>query len=218
MRYVPRGILSIIGTRASKPLPGVVVHRPRRVFEGQTEVIRGLVVTDRATTLIDLAAVISPGQFERVLDDQLSSRLVKLIAVVHAFNQQARRGRAGIAVARRLIEDRLDGLVASESELEHLFRELIEPRLSVTPIYQFQPMWRTEAIGRTDAGFPDQQVIVELDGRRWHLRDADFDNDRRRDQEALEHKWRTVRYTHHQLTKETARVIRNLNMILEPGP
>jgi very-short-patch-repair endonuclease len=131
---------------------------------------------------------------------------------------QARRGKQGIALLRLLLEERLGGLAAAESELEHLFRELVAPHLLVEPAYQFRPSWRTEGVGRADAAFPDQQLLAEMDGRRWHLRDIDNESDRRRDNEALEHDWRTVRYTYRQITQETPWVIRNLNRILVPGP
>jgi hypothetical protein len=215
MRYVPRGVVSLIGGRSSRGLPGVVVHQPRRGPGPQVVTIEGLTVTDRATTVIDLAAVLAPQRFERVLDDQLSSHQVGLDELVAAFERQARRGKKGVAVARHLIEARLGGLAASESELEHLFRERIEPHLPVTPVYQFRPSWRGEGIGRVDAAFPDHKLLAELDGRRWHLRDIDNENDHRRDQDALEHDWRTVRYTYRQVTKDPASVIRNLRKLLE---
>jgi very-short-patch-repair endonuclease len=211
-------VLSIIGTRWSKPLPDVVVHRPKRVFPAAVETISGLAVTDRSTTIIDLASVLPAGRFKRVLDDQLSSHQVKLDDVVAAFERQARRGKKGVALARQLIEERLGGLVIAESELEHLFRERIEPHIVISPTYQFRPSWRTEGIGRADVAFPHHLLLAELDGRRWHLRDIDRENDLRRDNEALERDWRTVRYSYRQITKETAWVIQNLGRILELGP
>lgn len=150
-----------------------------------------------------------------MLDDQLSSHRVKLDEAVLAFEWQARRGKKGIALARRLLEQRLGGLAASESELEHLFRERVEPYVQHLPTYQFRPSWRTDGVGRADVGFPAHAVLAELDGRRWHLRDADFESDRRRDQDALERGWRTVRYTYKQLNEEPAYVARNLGRILE---
>ncbi len=217
MAYVPRDVLSISAPRSSRPLPGINVHRPGRLFPERSITISGLPVTSRAATVIDLAAVLGASRTERLLDDQLSSHRLELPTLIEAFELQARRGKKGIALARRLIEARLDGLVASESELEHRFREQIAPALPVSPVYQFQPRWRGEGIARVDVAFPAQLLLVELDGRRWHLRDVDYENDRRRDQIALENGWRTARYTFRQISEETRWVIRNLRKILELG-
>jgi len=43
---------------------------------------------------------------------------------------------------------------------------------------------------------------VELDGRRFHLRVAAYEEDRRREQVGLLHGITTVRFTHRQMTTE----------------
>lgn len=216
MRYVDGAPVSISEPRPRGPLVGVEVHRPRRPHPSPPELVAGLPVTSRAATIVDLAAVQRPSRLIRIVDDQLSSHLLDLPDLIGAFNAQARRGKKGSAPLRQILVERAEGVAASRSELEHRFRERVVPLLSVVPDFEFLPPWREhEGVGRADVGFSLQQVLAELDGRRWHLRDQDYEADRIRDQEALEHGWRPVRYTYRQISEEPERVARNLNRILK---
>ncbi len=60
----------------------------------------------------------------------------------------------------------------------------------------------TLAEERLDVLVPSWRLIVEADGRRWHTRRADFENDRRRDHIALANGHRTVRFTYDQLVHD----------------
>ena len=203
--------------RSSRLLTDVTIHRRVDLDRCGREVVAGFDTTDRPTTLIDLAATIRPKRYVRIVDDQLASRQVTIDELVHRFDVLATRGKPGIAVARSIITERAAGHVIATSALEHLFRERVMPLLAATPVFQFLPAWRTDGIGRVDVAFPEHRVIVELDGRRWHLRDEQWDSDHRRDQEALAHGWIVVRYTYRQVLDEAARIADNLACILVRG-
>jgi very-short-patch-repair endonuclease len=47
---------------------------------------------------------------------------------------------------------------------------------------------------------PAWRLVLEADGRRWHARVADFDNDRWRDNQAAALGLRVMRFTHPHLT------------------
>src|SRR5205823_14940980 len=88
------------------------------------------------------------------------------------------RGRPGTALMRELLEDRGEGYLATESELEWMFAKfcvaygLPMPRRQVTFI-----------AGRVDFLFDPGMVIAELDGRRNYTaplnREADMERDAR---------------------------------------
>jgi hypothetical protein len=215
MRYVPRGIVALVDDRSHQRLEGVLLHRPRRLDRNRSVVIAGLPVTDRASTIVDLSSVLKRGRFTRVLDDQLTSHQIDLPDLIAAFEAQARRGRPGIAMLRQLLEERAGGVAATRSELERLFRDRVVPHIDQTATFEFLPPWRSDGVGRADCAFSTERVLVEVDGRRWHLRDADNEADHARDQEALEHDWLTVRYTYRQITENPASVVANLRKILE---
>jgi hypothetical protein len=203
--------------RASRLLEGVSVHRRVDMDRCGRDSIGGFDTTDRATTLIDLAATTRARRYERIVDDQLSSHRLEIAELVQRFDLLGVRGKPGVALARSVITSRAGGLVVATSELEQLFRERVAPLLPVEPAYQFLPPWRTEGIGRVDVAFPAQNVLVELDGRRWHLRDEQWEIDHRRDQDALAHRWMVVRYTFQQIRHDSASVADNLACILVPG-
>lgn len=48
-------------------------------------------------------------------------------------------------------------------------------------------------VGFVDRAWPDVKLIVEIDGRRWHAREADMAKDRRRDRQAAAAGWQTLR-------------------------
>jgi hypothetical protein len=203
--------------RGGRLLERVTMHRRTDLDRCGRELVSGFMTTDRATTLIDLAATTRPRRYERIVDDQLSSHRIAIAELVQRFDLMGVRGKPGIAQARAVIAARAGGLVVATSELEHLFRERIAPMLPVQPTYQFLPPWRTEGIGRVDVAFPAHRLLVELDGRRWHLRDEQWEIDHRRDQDALIHGWRTARYSFQQVRLESVRVAEHLACILVPG-
>jgi hypothetical protein len=218
MRYVDWTDQPTISTsRSSRLLDEMTVHRRVDLDRCGRELIGGFDTTDRPTTLIDLAATVRPRRYVRIVDDQLASRQVAIDELVHRFDALAARGKPGIAVARSVIDERAAGYVVATSELEHIFRERVIPHVAARAVFQFLPPWRTDGIGRVDVAFPDHRLIVELDGRRWHLRDEHWNSDQRRDQEALAHGWVVVRYTYRQIRDEAARVADNLACILVRG-
>ena len=96
------------------------------------------------------------------------------------------------------------------SVLELLLCEVLaDPRIPEW-VPQAPLPWRPTSLERVDVLIPSWRLIVEADGRRWHTRRADFERDRRRDQDALEHDHCTVRFTHHQLAFEPAFVLEAL--------
>ena len=90
-----------------------------------------------------------------------------------------------------------------------LFGVLRDPRIPMW-VPQASLPWRPASLERLDVLIPDWRLIVEADGRRWHTRRADFERDRRRDQDALENDHCTVRFTHHQLAYEPGFVLASL--------
>ena len=212
---IPPGPPTLSGSQHHEPLDGVRLRRRRDLDRCVVVRIAGLPVTDLATTLFDLAADLGRQRYERVIDDQLSAHRVGIDQLATAFERHARRGREGTARAREVLAARAAGQVITESELEALFRSRIAPLLPIEPTYQFLPPWRTDGIGRVDVAFPAHRFLVELDGRRWHARDEQWEEDHRRDQAALMHGWRTARFTYRQVRAESEAVAQTIISVLD---
>jgi len=48
---------------------------------------------------------------------------------------------------------------------------------------------------RFDVAYPDRRLAIEWDSRRWHTQAEAFEQDRRRDRQAVVHGWRLLRFT-----------------------
>jgi very-short-patch-repair endonuclease len=81
---------------------------------------------------------------------------------------------------------------------------LPQPRVN-----QWLDLGRGELI-QADCAWPEQRLIVELDGQAWHGTRAAFDRDRRRDRRCLAAGWRVMRVTDRQLTADRRELERDL--------
>ena len=78
------------------------------------------------------------------------------------------------------------------------------------------PLVNTDVLGyEVDALFPEQRVIVELDGWDYHSDRATFESDRDKDAELLAAGYRTVRMTWERLETMPAREAKRLHKILQ---
>jgi very-short-patch-repair endonuclease len=184
---------------------GVKLHRTTLAEE---DVVRrkGFPVTSMERTLVDLASVLSLRDLRRCVEDQLVRRTTTFDRVESTFNRLATRGRPGIARMRRLLAE-IDGQPPTESELEAMFVRLLARHGLPRPQRQVTFEWMEKERGRVDFLFPHAQLIIEVDGRRFHERSKAFESDRRRDQLALVHGLRTVRFTHRQVSRDAEFVV-----------
>ncbi len=130
------------------------------------------------------------------------------MALAREMEDAAYRGRPGLVALRDLVAHRFKAPGVA-SELEFLFRELLEGSSLPAPTSQRRLSW-----GRVDFVWGDVMLIVELDSRSWHARFLDFDNDRRRDQLSQVAGWRTLRFTWDQVTHHPAEVLEVLSAVL----
>lgn len=191
---------------------GAVLHQT--LLEERDIVVRkGFRVTTLERTLVDLGATMGQRDLQRCIEDHLVRGRTTFARLESTFLRLATRGRTGIARTRAVLAA-LDGEPPTESELEAMFNRLLVARNLPLPTRQVTFDWTDEESGRVDCWYPDAQVIVELDGRRFHARLAAFERDRRRDQAALLEGIPTLRFTHHQLTDEPEWVERVLRSVL----
>jgi very-short-patch-repair endonuclease len=174
-----------------------------RYAGAQIVVEKGLRVTSVAQTLFDVVRRVPLLQYERALDDAL---LVGKVTVEHLeerlrFYEGSRR--KGMPLLRALVaERREDGWVPPESELEAIAAKILA-RFAGRARFDRQVTlrWRSGAEARVDFIDKRHRIIVEVDGRRWHTRVADFDRDLWRTNEAVAHGYVVLRFTWVHLTE-----------------
>ena len=160
-------------------LEGVTGHRSGALFDEDLSLVRGVPVTSRARTLVDLSGRMSLARLGRAVDGALRQGLR-----LESLRRCA--GRLGPAPGRRmrvvhtLLGERLPGYDPGDSDLEtRVLRVLVQGGLPV-PRQQF-PVRVGQRRFRLDLAYPDRRVGVELDGWPHHGSFTAFHADRERD-------------------------------------
>ena len=178
----------------------VRLHESLDLLPSDIVTVAGMPTTTAERTIVDLGAV-EPWRVERALETGISSNLVTLAMVEGFVRRVGRRGRRGVGVIRPLLEARSRWDGSTQSDLEDLFRKVLD-RLNV-PIgmSQFRIVDETGTfVGRPDFAYPERRLVIELDGERFHTDRMAFRNDRRRQNRFELLGWRVLRYTWWDLT------------------
>lgn len=195
-------ILTVPHGDHERPSPRWRVHQSTDLQPVHATLIQGLPVTKVARTLFDLSAVAHAERLGRAIDDAHVSRLCRVDEIRTLYDELRRPRKPGMKRLGELLTSRGDGYVPPESVLERrLLKALTGDGLPV-PVSQYVLPWRDKADERVDLAFPEQKVIVEGDGRRWHSRMDQMAADRRRDREALNHGWRPYRFVWEEINRQ----------------
>ncbi|HVM55136.1 MAG TPA: hypothetical protein VM262_18265 [Acidimicrobiales bacterium] len=154
-----------IAHRRECHLDGVIAHRTRRAHD--VVMVRGIPVTSKPRTLLDCATVLPFPVFERLLQNAVTSGVVKIEAILAIVDRRGGRGVDGTNDTRRalaggLVDDKI------QRELELLLARIIASADVPAPVRQ-HPL--TCADGREvvlDNAWPDRKIAVEGVGLRWH--------------------------------------------------
>ncbi len=168
-RWPERFEVLIVGDR--RPA-GLVVHRITTIRRADIRVVQGLRVASPARTLLDTASRLSPSQLGRAVSDLRLRRLLTLDELGDIVDRNRTHPSA------RLLREHLEHAhpEPTRSELEDRFLPLLLAH--GLPV----PQINVGVAGhRVDALFPDQRLVVELDGWGSHRTRERFVEDRRRD-------------------------------------
>jgi very-short-patch-repair endonuclease len=188
--------LTVIG-RKIRSRPGLTAHRSDTLQPHDVRHAHTLPVTSPAWTLFDLAASNHP-DLERAFAEAHGRRLVTPNDVTHAINRAG--SRPGVRALRALIDDNASGFTRSHAE--RLLRKLI--RDARIPEPRFNVRFRQYEL---DACWPEQRLVVEVDGFGFHGHRAQFERDRRKDMELTAAGYRVIRVTWNQLKHEPFAVV-----------
>ena len=165
--------VTVIGRRA-RLRPAVRVHRVTHLESADTRRHANLPLTAPARTLIDFAAGAAHAELTRALAEARVLRLVSDRSLVAALGRAGSRRGAG---AVRALLRAQDGPALTRSDAERLFLALIDEAELPRPAanvriegYEVDFVWRA------------QKLVVEVDGRAFHVHPEAFERDRRRDQ------------------------------------
>jgi very-short-patch-repair endonuclease len=169
--------------------------------------LHGFPVTAPARTLQDLAATGYP-DLERAFGDAHAQRLVTAREIEQ---QLARAGRRrGARALRALLSDNASGYTRSKAE--RILRSLL--RAANLPMARFNDR---VAGYEVDAVWPEQRVIVEVDGYAYHGHRAQFERDHKKDLALKAAGYVVIRISWRQLTNEPFAVVAAISAELRLG-
>lgn len=172
--------------------------RIRRICDfrpSEHDVIDGIPVTSAVRTAGDLAAVMRADRYGTMIDKLLVRKDFTADELAAFAVRWCRRGRKGSRLLWDTVDARGEGYVAPESELEAAGLELLARGGFPPPVRQLALPWRAALPGRVDCAYVDERVLIEWDSRKHHREEEQFENDRRRDAEAIAHGWLPLRIT-----------------------
>jgi hypothetical protein len=165
MRKAPESRKVTVTTPArARSTPALWVHARRRLAAEDVTTVRGIPATSPARTLVDLASMLTAAQLSATLGETDRRGLLDPAAVHRALRRtKGRHGQGHQRLLTALDAHEQHGLTLLLSELEERFLDLVmgaglpRPQLNV-PV----------AGVSVDALWPQQRLVVELDGWAHH--------------------------------------------------
>lgn len=203
-----------VSHRGTHTFPGIIVHQTTDLLEEHVQDLHGMRVTTPPRTLIDLSKVTGIRRLARVVENALVAGLVEFDDLVELTLAVSRKGKIGVKRMRHVLE-RLSGEALSESDLERLLIGIIVDGGLPEPVKQFHAPWLKPLDGRIDLAYPDYQIVIEGDSRRWHGTFDAFEADRSRDNAAQIAGWIVIRVTWRMIMNEPSKVLQTVKAALE---
>jgi very-short-patch-repair endonuclease len=185
---------------------GIKIHR-RKAIDATRQ--KNIPVTSPTQTLLDLALVLNPEQFERAVNEAVNLDLVDpehLRARLETLDPQL-----GIKRLRSLLDR--DTYVLTDTELEQRVAPIARRAGLGKPDTQVYVNGR-----RADFLFRDAGIALEADSLRFHRTPAQQANDARRDHAYAKAGLLPLRFTHHQITYEPKYVEATLRGVVDSRP
>ena len=188
---------------------GIEVHRAVLPDDERTT-HRGIPTTTVPRTLLDLSAVVKRHEVRSALRKAEHLRLTDPLSLHDLTTRYPRR--PGLKAIRALLEEASIGARIIRSELEERFQEFLI-RIGL-PLPQTNVLIEGYEV---DCVWPEQRLIVELDGHATHSPAHAFELDRARDRRLEAAGWRVIRITWRQLELEADLVEADLRRLLLRG-
>ena len=204
--------VDVTTARQRRPRAGLRFHRSYLPNDEVTKV-DGIPITTIPRTLFDLAAVVSPRQLNRAVNEAEIRRLWGSLSLDDLLIRHPRR--SGAAALRAVLAT--PGANITRSELEDRFLELL--RRARLPLPETNVSLEVNGVWiEADCIWPAQRLIVELDGHATHATRSAFESDRARDRALVAAGWRVMRITWRQLHDEPAALTRDVRASLADRP
>jgi hypothetical protein len=202
--------VTVVGGPIRK-IEGLVVHRTRKApVRGEVTEVNGLMVSTVPRLLVELSRTQTKQELTRLITVAVRKRAfshdtLERLLRVHA----GRPGIATLTAAYAAYRPRPD----RKSDLELAFDELLELHPEIP-----EPLRNAESdVGELDYYWPEHNVVLELDGRPYHVAVQDIERDRLKDAKLLTQGIRPLRITDQRLEDDPTGAITDLKQLLQLG-
>ncbi|MEJ7876012.1 MAG: type IV toxin-antitoxin system AbiEi family antitoxin domain-containing protein [Solirubrobacterales bacterium] len=162
MEWIERDVEVTIPPSVTRVRPGIQVHRSSLITRGDLMVRDNVFVTKPTWTVVALASVLSPVQLRRATRNALALKRTSLPGLAATLDRVGpQRG------TRALREILAKGAVPTRSELEDVVYDLILAGGFAAPQVN-APLRLGGRIVIPDFRWPEQCLVVEADGAKWH--------------------------------------------------
>lgn len=181
---------------SNRAVKGVCFHQSTQLDLAKPVDRDGILVTGRARTVLDLAAVVPRRRLDRTVDAVLRDGQLRVSDLWGVLASHCRRGRPGCAALKASLEERFaDGSVPL-SEWSRMVAELLADAGLDYPALEHRVHDACGAfVAQVDLAYPAHRVAIELDSARWHDNRESFVDDRRRRNEITLAGWDVLNFT-----------------------
>jgi very-short-patch-repair endonuclease/predicted transcriptional regulator of viral defense system len=206
----PRIDVTVAGS-TGRAHPTIAAHSGARIASADVSRRDGIPCTSLARTLLDLAAVVDRSALARAIDRSEELRAFDLDAIEEVLDRCRRR--PGTVALRAALAD-YAGATDLRSVAEERFLALVvDAGLPRPRANRWIPLDAGDGY-RPDFLWPEQSLIVEVDGRTHHARSQAFRHDRRRDRRLALAGYETLRFDAAEVLDAPDRVARELRALL----
>ncbi len=189
-----RGLHVLLAHGSSPELPGIVVHRCRRI--DPVDVVErpdGIRLTSPPRSLFDSADMLGFDASRSVLEQILHDGLCTLDTIVDTVTRLYHPNRPGSRTMRAVVDSKPKWQRALQSGLEVKVLMEIERQGLPTPVPQCPVRLADDSVIHLDFGWPDWKVGLEVDHPAWHSGALESQRDTRRDRKATIEGWAVSR-------------------------
>lgn len=210
-------LLDVTVTRCHLPArAGIRIHHTDRLLASDRHVLQAIPTTGIERTLMDLGAVSPRAKVAIALDAALARGLTTPNRIDRYLAMVARRGRRGCKPLRELLRERASLTRVPQSPLETSFFDLLVAEGLPKPELQYEIRDRGRLIARVDFAWPDQKMILEMDGYRYHSGHSQWQKDRRRRNELTRLGWTMLHGTWADLEDDPQTLLKHVSARLLP--
>jgi len=215
-RMSDRRIHLLVPHGSSPKIPGVVVHRCRRIDPIDLAARRkdGIRLTSPPRTLHDAASIIGADGTESVIEQALAEQWCTIETLMATSRRLYHGNRPGSAVFERVIASRPAWRGTARSDLEREVRAAIAEAGLPAPEVNLKMVLPSGDPIEIDLAWPHWRIAVEVDHPFWHDLSTAIARDKRRDRKLQALGWTTPRLTQHDVEHGLDDAVADLREIL----